>query len=813
MNLGRNIVSLRPLRHRLLSSCMMAAYGIVTMNAHAIAAHVTKKHAHAKTASRHQAASQPATTVASERKAPSQNKAIEARSKAEEFSVVAQQHQTGGGLLVRQTAPVSTSEVSRAYISKQVSTISPTQLIASLPGVQAGNEGPLNTETETMHIRGLDQSQIGFLFEGVPVSDAFSYAPWASSMVDNENLASVKVTQGSVDLTAPLYNADGAIVSMQEIRPSDKFSGYIDLSGGTHSLQKQFLRLNTGEIGHSDVRAFASFSHSAANLWRGPGKVERYHVDANVEKRWAPASSSDIVFGYTTSHQNIYRNPNLSQWNQYGTSFNFTKEYKAGDSNYYKINERFTNVIFGAIHNDFTLAKNLTLHVEPYTTFQTGPNNYGSTIPISGGYLGNQRYDYLDGYEGQSGKVTVESVHPWRQNTSGFTTNLNWKTKHNTLSLFYWYSYGGHTEYQNQYALSPTGDWSYGQRYLTANGMRVTGYQENTRQQINAIGIDDKLSLLGDKLLLDAGFKASMASVTATQNLPGADPYKAGKNYFEPTPQFLASYHITKADQVYINATTSYRLPSGWSPYVPQYSMTSPIPSSTPAKNLGAEYFIGEEVGFRHNGPVNVSASWFHYNLTNHQISSSSYLPGTSVLISTQIPAGGEEAWGFQGEIGTRPWHHISAYASGQYLNTRIGNNVDAGTDYLPTKGKREPGAPKWSGAIGLTYDDSVYFGNFNFRYQGSQYSTLMNDQKIPGYVTADLNLGRTLPSFGTRVHPKIMLNLVNMGGVNYLSTISGFGLTAVKQKGIFGNMVNASTPSYIVGSAFTTMVTLGADF
>ncbi|WP_249198099.1 TonB-dependent receptor [Gluconobacter wancherniae] len=792
-------------RRRLLSSCIMVTCGLIVIDGDALAGDPKKNLPY------HKVVPQPKGETPSSRYVPTHQ--IESRSKAEEFNVRAQQHNVGGGLLVRQNAPVSVSEVSRAYISKQVPTISPTQLIASLPGVQAGNEGPINTETETMHIRGLDQSQIGFLFEGVPVSDAFSYAPWATSMVDNENLASVKVTQGSVDLTAPLYNADGAIVSMQEIRPTDKFGGYIDLSGGTDSLQKQFLRLNTGEIGHSDVRAFASFSHSAANMWRGPGKIERYHVDANVEKRWAPGSSTDIVFGYTRSHQNIYRNPSLSQWKQYGTSFNYTGTYTAGDTNYYYINERFTNVVFGAMHNDFRLSDELTLHIEPYTTFQRGPNNYGSTIPIAGGYLGTQQYGTLDGYEGQSGKITVESVHPWKQNTSGFTTNLDWKTKYNTLSLFYWYSYGNHTEYQHQYALSPSGDWSYSQKYLTVNGVAITGYQENTVQQVNAIGLDDKLSLLGGKLLIDAGFKASMASVSATQNLPGADPYKAGKNYFEPTPQLLASYHITKNDQVYMNATTSYRLPAGWSPYVPQFSMTSATPSSTPSKNLGAEYFIGQEVGYRHNGPINVSASWFHYNLTNHQIGSSSYLPGTSVLISTQIAAGGEEAWGFQGEIGTRPWHHISAYASGQFLHTRIGNNVDAGTDYLPTKGKQEPGAPKWSGAIGLTYDDGVYFGNFNLRYQGAQYSTLMNDQKIPGYMTADINLGRTLPSFNTRVHPKIMLNLVNMGGVNYLSSISGFGLTAVKQKGIFGNTVNASTPSYVVGSAFTAVVTLATDF
>ncbi|MBO1361686.1 TonB-dependent receptor plug domain-containing protein [Acetobacter sacchari] len=792
-------------RRRLLFSCIIVPCCLAVVDGDAFAGISTKIRPHHK--------AELPTTAAAQRSRPARVSKFVSQSKAEEFSVRAPRHNAGGGLLVKQSAPVSVSEVSRAYISKQIPTISPTQLIASLPGVQAGNEGPINTETETMHIRGLDQSQIGFLFEGVPVSDAFSYAPWATSMVDNENLASIKVTQGSVDLTAPLYNADGAMVSMQEIRPTDEFGGYIDLSGGTHSLQKQFLRLNTGEIGHSDVRAFASFSHSGANVWRGPGKIERYHVDANVEKQWAPGSSTDIIFGYTRSHQNIYRTSNLAQWKNYGTSFNYNGIYTAGDTNYYKLNERFTNVLFSAMHNDFKLSDALTLHIEPYTTFQKGPNNYGSTIPVAGGYLGTEKYGALDGYQGQSGKVTVESVHPWRQNTSGLTTNLDWKAGHNTLSLFYWYSYGNHTEYQHQYALSPSGAWSYGDRYLTVNGVPITGYQENTVQQVNAIGLDDSVSLLGDKLLIDVGFKVSMASVSATENLPGSVPYKAGKSYFEPTPQLLASYYITKKDQIYLNATTSYRLPSGWSPYVPQFSMTSATPSSTPSKNLGAEYFIGQEVGYRHNGPINVSASWFHYNLTNHQISSSSYLPGTSVLISTQIAAGGEEAWGFQGEVGTRPWRHLSAYASGQFLHTRLGNDVDAGTDYLTTKGKRDPGAPKWSGAVGLTYDDGIYFGNFNIRYQGSQYSTLMNDQKIPGYVTADLNIGRSLPSFNTRLHPKIMVNLVNMGGVNYLSSISGFGLTAVKQKGIFGNTVNASTPSYIVGSAFTAVLTISSDF
>lgn len=730
----------------------------------------------------------------------------------EQISTREKRRVVGGGLMKVQTTPRAISEVTQEYIARQAPTLSPTSLIASLPGVQAGNESPLSTQAETLHIRGLDQSQIGFVFEGIPAADVFSYSPWNAAMIDNENLASISVTQGSVDLTSPLYNADGAQVTMKALRPADKASGFVSLGGGTHSLQKEFLRLNTGEIGHSDVRAYASFSHSSANLWRGPGDVARYHVDANLEKRWARHSVSDVIFGYNQGRQTIYRYPNLAQWQQYGTSFNYTTPYTAGNYAYYKLNERFTNVAFGTIRNDIALGDHWLLHVTPYGISQMGPNNYGMAVPTANGYIGTQRYDYLDGYQGQNRTLLVQSVHPWEQRSSGVTMALDWKTRHNTLTFFYFYSFADHQEHQNRFVVGDDGSVTW-KNPLTANGLLVTGYDINQTQRLNALGFDDKLHLLNDRLMIDAGFKATMVSRMTSENVPGANPYKVSPNNFIPTPQFLASYQITRKDQVYLNATTSYRLPAGYSAYVPAFGNTSPNPTTIPPSSLNPEYFIGEELGLRHNGSITASVAGFHYNLTNHQVTSLAYQPGSTILVSSQIMAGGEEAWGIQAELATRPWHHLSAYLSGQYLHTRLGNNVSTGNDYLPTKGKSAPGAPKYTGAIGLTFDDSLWFGNFNLRYQDSQYSTLMNDQSIPAFVTADFSLGRKLPSFGTRVHPRAMLNLTNLGGLNYLSGLGGFGLTAQPRTGIFGNKVGASSPVFVVGSAFTAMATLAADF
>lgn len=599
---------------------------------------------------------------------------------------------------------------------------------------------------------------------------------------------------------------------MKALRPTDKSGGFISLGGGTHSLQKEFLRLNTGEIGHSNTRAYASFSHSSANLWRGPGNVTRYHVDANIEKHWSRHSVSDVIFGYNQGRQTIYRYPNLAQWQQYGTSFNYTSPYTPGNYAYYRLNERFTNVAFGTIRNDIELGDHWLLHVTPYGISQMGPNNYGMAVPTANGYIGTQKYDYLDGYKGQNRMLLVQSVHPWEQRSSGVTMSLDWKTRRNTLTFFYFYSFADHQERQDRFVVGNDGSVTW-KNPLTANGQLVTGYNINQNQQLNALGFDDKLRLLNDRLLIDAGFKATMVSRMTSESVPGANPYKVSRNNFIPTPQILARYQITKANQVYLNATTSYRLPAGYAAYVPAFGNTSPYPTTIPPNNLNPEYFIGEELGIRHNGKITASVAGFHYNLTNHQISSLAYQPGSTILVSSQIMAGGEEVWGVQAELATRPWHHLSAYLSGQYLHTRLGNNVSTGNDYLSTTGKSAPGSPKYTGALGLTFDDSVWFGNFNLRYQDSQFSTLMNDQSIPAFVTADLSMGRKLPVIGSRVHPRAVLSLTNLGGINYLSGLGGFGLTAQPRTGIFGNKVSASSPIFVVGSAFTIMATLAADF
>ncbi|GBR42375.1 TonB-dependent receptor [Neoasaia chiangmaiensis NBRC 101099] len=739
----------------------------------------------------------------------------------------------GGGLMPRQTAPRSQSGVTRDWIAKQTPSGNISSMIANLPGVVYANQSPLGTAGDTLTMRGMNESQIGYLFEGAPLADPINYEPYTSMLVDTENLGSVTVSQGSPDLDAPLFNAVGGQISATEMNPSHQYGGYLSLLGGTHSANKEFLRLDTGDIGNTGIRGFASFSHLSNNNWRGPGGAERYHIDSKFVKEWGEDNSITAIFGYNRQEQTTWREPTAAQWKQYGTGFNYSPTYYPGNSTYYKLNFGNLNSLDVIAPMHFTLAHNLTLNVTPYYVHQNGPSVGGENIPASGGYYGTMQYGDLNqpnSYVGANGQrmLTTAGVDPWNQKTGAINASLNWTLGSNTLSFGYWYSYTTHEELSTFAVVDPSGKAAnaYGRYGITVpgtGGALLSGYNLNFVQQVNALYLADTLKLLDDKLTLSAGFRAAMVARQGTNDVPGADPYKVVGNYFEPLPQFSASYQITPRDQIYLNGTTSFRAPESVEAYSQIFDPNSAHAVEQPG-SLKPEYSIGEEIGYRHTGKlINFQISAFNMNLTNHQVTSSAYIPNTNMLISEPINIGGETSRGIQGELGLKPWHHFSPYVSAQYLHATLDNNVPVSAknaagasviDYLPTAGKTMVAAPHWTASVGLSYDDNKhFFGNFDLRYVGSQWSTFMNDQRIPYYVVSDISLGYRFPHVPHLKGPKIQLNLINIGNNLYRSSPGSFSATAQGRRGIYGNAISAGSPVYLTGGNFAALVSLSTGF
>jgi outer membrane receptor protein involved in Fe transport len=741
---------------------------------------------------------------------------------AENIEVVERRKVVGGGMMIRQTAPRSVSSVSHAYIEMQPDTSTIESLIQTIPGVVTASEGPLTTSFSTMHIRGMAQAEIGVTFEGMPAANPFTYSTYTPSLVDSQNMGKVSVMQGAVDITSPVYNATGAEVSATIRKPSEKRHVTFSAMGGSYGTNKDFLRYDTGEIGRSGIRAFVSGSYARSDLWRGAGDVKKWHVDADVIKKWSRGSQSEVIFGFTQAEQAEWIYPSLANWKKNGTNYGLDNSYYAGNTKYVGLNGKNTGSIYGTIKNHFEFSHGLSLDAQAYSVEFHGPYYYGSTVPVKNGYVGTEKYGSLDGYANLPGynpsskTVTAVQVSDWYTLSSGLNLVGHWKYKFNTLSFGYWYSYAQEAAQDKYYAVDQNGKWTKKNGYLTANGgIPIRQDNENALQQLNSFSVDDKISLDHNRLTIDAGIRMAMVSRQYTQDLTNVvgNDYKSVKNIFVPSPQVLINYNINKNHQVYVNGTTGYHLPGGIASQVATYSYTTGKPQSLPLADYKPEYMITEELGYRYSGFFNANLAGFHYNVTNHQVSVKTYQEGSTSTISQLINGGGLEAWGVQAEIATRPWHNVSFYASGQYMHTKNGNNIPYSGDYLATKGKQEVGAPVYSGSLGLTYNDGVWFGNFGLIYTGSQYSTLMNDEKIPGYVVANLSLGRKLPKIAG-ITPKLKLNLVNLGNNHYLSSMYGYTANATTQHGIFsGRSISGSAPTYVIASPFVAMGTLSFDF
>ena len=114
--------------------------------------------------------------------------------------------QPGGGLINKETAPKSRSTVSNDYIQKQAPAQSSFILVQLLPGVVVSEVDPWGLSGGELTMRGLDQTEMAFIWEGSPIADVGVYTTYPSEFADNENLEELSPQQGSSNIDTPTIN-------------------------------------------------------------------------------------------------------------------------------------------------------------------------------------------------------------------------------------------------------------------------------------------------------------------------------------------------------------------------------------------------------------------------------------------------------------------------------------------------------------------------------------------------------------------------------------------------------------------------------
>ncbi|WP_338332265.1 TonB-dependent receptor domain-containing protein [Acetobacter sp. LMG 32666] len=656
---------------------------------------------------------------------------------AEEISVASNRtaRSGGGGMMRQEVAPHAVQTVTKAYINMRSPTSTPLDLVKNLPSLNVMTPDASGMQGGSIQSRGLTDLDMALMVDGAPAAAA----KYMTEDIDSENLDEVSVTPGSAARDLPVMSAAGGVMNSRTHMPSDKMGGMVDFSYGTNNLSREFIRLESGEIGKTGIKGYFSFSNTHDRSWMGAGSNQRKHIDFGVRKDWENGSNAHLFLSWNSEDFVIDNYPTADQFHKYKrTGEGYGRSADSKNVNYWRNNNDHWNQIFLTAPVHIVLPKKLTFDIQPYFSFGQGwdasPGGVVNGVNTTNYFLENEAR--------QVGAVAK----------LGYDID-----RHNHISFGYWYennqtiqSYPLGTTLSNGAASGPT-----------AAGHIINNpvYGQTAGYELHSLFIQNQSRYLHDRLLINAGFKFVMSNAwnkgwsgDSKNMLPGADNSKRN-NTTEPLPQLSISYQINENNQIYVNAEGDYRQPSatdmGW--------------MHTNVSMLKNQYSVKEELGYRfHNKYVMIDMSLFNYNVRNRIVDQ--YM-GMNQFSPMSI--GSQTMRGFDFMIAGTSYHGFSPYASVEYLHATQDSNVwdPNNSTMIHSKGTQAIMAPRVMANFGLTYTYKGFFANGAVHYTGPQSVSIANDQRIPGYVTNTLSLGYHFKPFGFLKSPTFKLNFTNLTG------------------------------------------------
>ena len=721
--------------------------------------------------------------------------------------------QAGGGLIGKQDAPVSRSTVGVDFIAKQAPTSNAFELLRLTPGANVSTSDPYGlSPSVNIAVRGLNSDEVAYVLEGAPLNDIGYYAGYPSQWVDSENIKTVSLQQGTADLDSPTVNAGGGLITLDLQDPQDKAGGLVSGSFGSYHEGRAFVRLDSGIIPGTDVRAFVSFSQTAADNYRGPGDDHRQHIDFKLIDAWGDGNHIALAGSYHDAILSSYPMPTLGAYQAYGRSYNYDAVFSPFDTNYWKLYQQTWHDEQASLPTHLTLTDTLSFETTPYAEHGYGNSPYGTTLPTTGLYLGTQPIlgaVNIPGAANSLGQKLVLADYIGNQYRAGVTSELIATLGANRIVGGWWYDYADDYDPQPFTPVGANGEPASIQGFpdtiRLADGRTLSAQEAHTREQANVLFVGDTLTLLGGRLRIDAGMKYAMVNRDGTNSLPGPQ-YRVGLNSAQPLPRAALRYQATKQVQLFASVSTNFRSPTEYVLYNTYDVFGDQFTKGTSQRD---EYSISEEIGIRYQGRLlDATLTGFNYNFTNRQVATL-----VNSVIGSSINAGGQTSRGVDAELGLLPIHHWRPYISAEYLHATIDNNFTADGFTLPTAGKVAVRSPAFQGAVALDYDQGTYFGNLSLKYTGSQYATFDDDQKIPSHSQADATLGLRLPDLSFIRKPEVRLNLINIADAKFLSGVASVTPNAQDARGVHGGLLSGVSPTYYVGPGFAAVLTVASAF
>ncbi len=722
-------------------------------------------------------------------------------------------HRDPEGLLPDQTVPNAVSAISGDFIVKQAPTLNAFQLVNLLPGANVSSSDPYGLSTSSsLTLRGLGQDEIGVLMEGAPQNDIGYYYAYPSQFADPENLKQIALAPGGVDIDAPTVVGAGGLLSLSLDDPRARAGALVDLSLGSYAARRAFVRVDSGTIGKTGLKAFLSYSNTRADNWRGAGYDTRQHVDAKLLNEWGDGNRASLALSFNDANSSSYPSPTLADWKAEGRNFNYNAQYTPGNTNYWRLYRAPFRNLYASAPVHLKLGDRLALDSTSYLQFGYGNSPYGTELATTGNYLGTEALGPIALPGAVDGVATVLGNYTGDQARAGNVTKLTYQAGAHRITAGLWFDRGTDRVTQSYTSIGADGEpidrWGYRAKAIrTADGRLLAYENQRTVTITKAFFIADQIAVT-PRFAVDVGFKGVDVLRNGRTYLPGPQG-KVRRDGFAALPRAAVHYALDDRQQLFANITTNFRPPNEFTLYNSYYAGEVVTAGTDALKN---EYSVSDEIGYRFIGPsFSASVTGFHYKFRNRQLAT--VVDSGGAQVSSTLNAGGQTSYGVDAEIDYRPAHGVSVYLSGEYLHARIDDDLPVGGDFLPTRGKRAVSSPTLQFGGGGTYDDGRLFGSIAGKYVGRQYATFINDESIKGYATLDLSIGVHLADWIDGKRTDLRINAINVTDPHVLSGVQAVSTNARDVVGRGGTIISGSAPAYYIGSGAAVMATVSRGF
>lgn len=702
------------------------------------------------------------------------------------------------------------TEIGATKLQEFVPGSSPLKALQELPGVNFNSADGLGGYEYGVRIsiRGFNQGQLGYTLDGIPLGD-LAYGNYngltVSRAIINENLGTIRVSQGAGSLGTPSTNNLGGTIEFSSNQPADKLGAIGALSGGSNSFFRGYARIDTGELFGIGTKAAITYVHQDADKYKGSGIRRTNQFNFKVVQ---PLGAATLTAFVNISDRREQDDQDLS----------FDLIARRGLSTDYFLPDFRSAVLaaqIGANRGDTgqpvtNAAAGTSYAALPYANVTTVDDLYyagsglrqdqltGATLTVPVGQL----FDFTaTGYyhhnRGQGDFYTPYLATPGGAPLSLRTTeysiyrkggiaNFNLHLGTHEINGGVWYErndfgqarrFYGLANNVNAPSLSPT-------VFLAANTAFFTQWQYQFTTDTVQTHIQDSWQITSD-LNVNAGFKSvfvkdnvnTVVAAFASQLINGG--FRSDNAFL---PQAGVLYKGIDHLELFGNFAKNFR-PFGaaitaLSPFAAQSQAAIDL---TRAGGIKPETSYTYELGSRFQFPRLsgvVSAYYIDFRDRLGVLPQGAQIQGIPGVVAN---LGGVRSVGVEVAATYKLLDNVRLTGTYSYNDSRFRSDVPGanGTVLVATRNKIVPDAPQHLLKGDINISQGGFYGTLTGIFQSKRYVTLENDRSVPDRFLADLSAGYSFSGNRLLNGLSLELNVTNLFDKKYIAVINSGGTVA----------------------------------